>query len=189
MTFFPDYDINKLRRKHRRIPSMKQIVLAGGCFWGVEAYFRDVKGVTNTDVGYANGNYRNPSYEDVCNGKATHAEATLVVYDESKTNLVTLLEHFFRIINPHTINRQGNDIGVQYRTGIYYENNEDQLIAESFIAELQKNDPKKITVSVEPLRHFDLAEDYHQDYLVKKPNGYCHINLGLLQADEKNETK
>lgn len=168
---------------------MKQIILAGGCFWGVEAYFRDVKGVVDTEVGYANGNYRNPSYEDVCNGKATHAEATLVVYDETKTNLETLLEHFFRIINPYTINRQGNDIGIQYRTGIYYENDKDKAVALDYIQKLQHNNQRKITVSIEPLAHFDLAEDYHQDYLVKKPNGYCHVNLGLLKEEEKNEKK
>lgn len=167
----------------------KSIILAGGCFWGVEAYFRDVLGVLDTEVGYANGNYRNPSYEAVCEGKATHAEATKVVYDDEKTSLKTLLDHMFRIINPYTINRQGNDVGTQYRTGIYYEFETDKVIANEFIANLQKNDQKKITVSVEKLDHFDAAEPYHQDYLIKHPNGYCHINLGLLDEAEKNEKK
>lgn len=168
---------------------MKKIVFAGGCFWGVQAYFRDLKGVTLSEVGYANGNIVNPTYQQVCNGEATHAEATLVEYDPSVVNLRTILEHLFRIINPYTINRQGNDIGQQYRTGIYYENDEDHVVARTFLDEKQKQVERKITVELTPLSNYYRAEAYHQDYLLKNPNGYCHINLGLLKAEEKNEKR
>ncbi|MBM7453615.1 methionine-S-sulfoxide reductase [Acholeplasma morum] len=166
---------------------MKKIVVAGGCFWGVEAYFRDVRGVLRTEVGYANGNKANPTYQEVCNGIANHAEATLIEYDENKVDLKTLFEHLFRVINPHSLNRQGNDIGVQYRTGIYYESNEDYEVAKRFLDEKQTHLERKITVELKPLTNYYRAEEYHQDYLIKNPNGYCHINLGLLKDDEKNE--
>lgn len=164
-------------------------MIAGGCFWGVQAYFRDVKGVLYTEVGYANGNKENPTYQEVCNGVATHAEATLIEYDEAIIGLETIFDHMFRVINPHSLNRQGNDIGVQYRTGIYYESESDYLIAKSFLETRQKQLEKRITVELKPLSNYYKAEAYHQDYLVKNPNGYCHINLGLLKEDEKNEAK
>lgn len=167
---------------------MKKIVVAGGCFWGVEAYFRDLKGVTYTEVGYANGNIENPTYKQVCNGEATHAEATLIEYNEL-TNLETILEHLFRIINPYSLNRQGNDIGKQYRTGIYYEDVEDFNIAKAFLERKQAHAERKITVELVKLDNYYKAEEYHQNYLVKNPNGYCHVNLGLLKEDEKNEKK
>lgn len=166
---------------------MKKIILAGGCFWGVQAYFRDVKGVKHTEVGYANGNKENPTYKEVCNGIATHAEVTLVEYDEKIVQLPALLEHFFRIINPYTLNRQGHDVGVQYRSGVYFEHEEDAQISRQFIASRQALSDRKFAVVVEPLKNYYIAEEYHQDYLIKNPNGYCHVNLGLLKEDEKNE--
>ncbi len=168
---------------------MKRIVLAGGCFWGVQAYFRDLKGVSLSEVGYANGNIESPTYQQVCNGQATHAEATLVEYDEAVVDLSTILEHLFRIINPYTINRQGNDVGQQYRTGIYYENESDFKVARAFLDQKQAQTDRKITVELVPLENYYRAEEYHQDYLVKNPNGYCHVNLGLLKAEEKNEKR
>lgn len=164
---------------------MKKIILAGGCFWGVQAYFRDLKGVSYTEVGYANGNKTFPTYQEVCNGIATHAEVTLVEYDETIVSLSTILSHFFRIINPYTLNRQGHDIGVQYRSGVYYEFEADAAIANAFIAERQATSERRFAVVVEPLKNYYKAEEYHQDYLIKNPNGYCHVNLGLLKEDEK----
>lgn len=164
---------------------MKKIILAGGCFWGVQAYFRDLKGVIHTEVGYANGNKPNPTYQEVCNGVATHAEVTLVEYDETKLFLSTIMEHFFRIINPYTLNRQGNDIGIQYRSGVYYESESDAEIAKEFIQGRQALSERKFAVVVEPLRNYYKAEEYHQDYLIKNPNGYCHVNLDLLKKDER----
>ncbi|MCU0104849.1 peptide-methionine (S)-S-oxide reductase MsrA [Acholeplasma vituli] len=164
---------------------MKKIILAGGCFWGVQAYFRDLKGVYHTEVGYANGNKPNPTYQEVCNGVATHAEVTLVKYDETIVSLSTILEHFFRIINPYTLNRQGNDIGLQYRSGVYYESENDALVSREFIQKRQALSERKFAVVVEPLKNYYKAEEYHQDYLIKNPNGYCHVNLDLLKADER----
>lgn len=168
---------------------MKKIVFAGGCFWGVQAYFRDLKGVTHSEVGYANGNIENPTYEQVCNGEASHTEATFVEYDEKIVDLHTILDHLFRIINPYSVNRQGNDIGTQYRTGIYYENVADYEVAKAFLEAKQKNTDRNIAVELKPLDNYYTAEAYHQDYLLKNPNGYCHINLGLLKESEKNEKK
>ncbi|MCK9537150.1 MAG: peptide-methionine (S)-S-oxide reductase MsrA [Bacilli bacterium] len=163
---------------------MKRIVIAAGCFWGVEAYFKRLKGVIATKVGYVNGNMENPKYEDLLNKKATHAEACAILYDDDILTFKTILEHMFRIIEPTSINRQGNDIGVQYRTGIYYVSDEDRIIAEGFIAEKQKNYQNNITVEVAPETGFYPAENYHQDYLDKNPDGYCHIDLNLLGTDE-----
>ncbi len=164
---------------------MKEITFAGGCFWGVEAYFKQLKGVIETSVGYANGNKENPSYREVCDGVATHAEAVYMKYDENQISLNQLFEHFFRIIDPTTMNRQGHDIGVQYRSGIYYHDSETMEQANAYIASKQKNYTKKIVVSIEPLKDYYLAEDYHQDYLDKNPTGYCHVDLGLAREDEK----
>lgn len=164
---------------------MKTIVFAGGCFWGVEAYFKQLKGVYDTNVGYANGNKENPSYTEVCNGVATHAEVVKIDYEPKEISLEKLLEHFFRIIDPTSLNRQGNDKGIQYRSGIYYTELETKDISNKFIAEEQKNYQKPIVVSVEPLKNFYLAETYHQDYLDKNPTGYCHVDLGLVKDEEK----
>lgn len=163
---------------------MKTLYLAGGCFWGVEAYFNQLKGVIDTEVGYANGNKENPTYREVCDGLATHAEAVKIVYDPRMITLDTLFNHFYRIIDPTSLNKQGNDIGVQYRSGIYYEDEDTKEVALSYIQKEQLNYKKPIVVSVEPLKNFYLAENYHQDYLKKNPTGYCHIDLNLAQEDE-----
>src|SRR5690606_24625612 len=127
---------------------MKKIVVAGGCFWGVEAYFKQIDGVLDTTVGYANGNKENPSYQEVCNGIATHAEAVLIEYDENITNLEKVLKHFFHIIDPTSLNRQGHDVGIQYRSGIYYEDEQSKLTAEKMIDELRPKYQKPIVVAV-----------------------------------------
>ena len=157
--------------------NIKKIYLAGGCFWGVEAYMKRIDGVIDANSGYANGITENPTYEDVIYKGTGHAETVEVTYNSEKISLGTLLKYYFRIIDPTSLNKQGNDKGTQYRTGIYYTDLEDKNIIEKEITLLQKNYPKKIMVEVMPLIRFDLAEDYHQDYLKKNPNGYCHIDL------------
>jgi methionine-S-sulfoxide reductase len=164
---------------------MKTIYLAGGCFWGVEAYYKKLKGVTDTQVGYANGNYPNPTYQEVCDEKATHAEAVKVVFNEKQITLEKLLEHLFRIIDPTSVNKQGHDEGIQYRTGVYFENKEDETVARKYVQLRQKDYRKSIALEIQPLRGFYDAETYHQDYLDKNPNGYCHVDFRVLRPEEK----
>lgn len=165
---------------------MKKIWLAGGCFWGVEAYFQQLKGVLDTTVGYGQGIGENPTYEEVCSGETGHAEICEVTYDESILPLRKVLEHFFRIIDPTTLNRQGPDRGTQYRTGIYYSDKEEEGIAQAFVREIQPCYNSPIAVEIKPIRNFYPAEDYHQDYLRRTPGGYCHINLSLAKPEERN---
>jgi len=164
---------------------MKKIWFAGGCFWGVEAYLRQLSGVLNTTVGYGQGSTDRPSYEEVCTGMTGHAEVCEVTYDEKIIELQKLLEHFFRIIDPTTLNRQGPDEGTQYRTGVYYELAADREIIISFIDKMKSNYAGTIVVEVEPVRCFFSAEEYHQKYLEKTPGGYCHINLDLAKPHER----
>lgn len=156
---------------------MKEIVLAGGCFWGVEAYMSRINGVIETKVGYANGTKENPTYEEVCTSTTGHAEACYIKYDENIIDLEELLNRFWKIIDPTLKNRQGGDIGLQYRTGIYYVDESDLDIILKTKEQQQKlyNDP--IVTEIEPLKCFYLAEEYHQKYLEKNPDGYCHIDL------------
>ncbi len=161
---------------------LSTIYLAGGCFWGVEEYMTRIEGVYDAASGYANGTTENPSYEDVIYKKTGHAETVRVVYDSKEVSLKELLEKFFKVVDPTSVNQQGNDRGSQYRSGIYYENEEDKEIAKDVLDDLQKEYDKEIVVENLPLDNFYLAEEYHQNYLQKNPNGYCHINLDL--ADE-----
>ncbi len=158
---------------------MKEIALAGGCFWGVDEFFSRKEGVLSTKSGYSNGQVDNPTYEEVCTGKTGHAETVLVQYDESRISLETILEKFFKVIDPTSLNRQGNDIGTQYRTGIYYIDTKDKETIDNFIEQKQPRYSSPIVVEVEPLRYFFDAEEYHQDYLKKNPRGYCHIDLSI----------
>ena len=158
---------------------ISDIYLAGGCFWGVEAYMSRIDGVVDAVSGYANGNTENPKYEDLIYNGSGHAETVHVRYDTTKISLDELLLYFFNIIDPVSINRQGNDIGPQYRTGIYYLNRKDLEVINARIAKVQKGYEEQIAVEVQPLSHFYDAEEYHQDYLDKNPNGYCHIDLDL----------
>lgn len=156
---------------------MKKIILAGGCFWGVEAYFSRIEGVLETKVGYANGTAPNPTYEAVCSGITGYAEACEVSYDPLVVTLSQLLERFWRIVDPTLINRQGADIGTQYRTGIYFDNPEDKDTIEQSRLEISKQYKLPIMTEIQPLKNFYAAEEYHQKYLIKNPRGYCHINL------------
>ena len=161
---------------------MNTIYLAGGCFWGVEGYFKRIEGVKGTTCGYANGRTDNPSYEDVCRHDTGHAETVKVDFDDEVISLEDLLIYYFRIIDPVSVNKQGNDVGTQYRTGIYYTNESQLPVIKAAIEREQRKYNEKIAVEVLPIENFYSAEEYHQDYLDKNPNGYCHINLGL--ADE-----
>ncbi len=153
----------------------KELYLAGGCFWGTEQYLAGVKGVLSTEVGYANGNTENPSYEEVCHNNTGHAETVHVVYEDDILKLPFLLELYYDVINPVSVNKQGGDIGTQYRTGIYFVESEEEEIIQASISELQKRHREKIAIEVKPLLNFYRAEEYHQKYLDKNPSGYCHI--------------
>lgn len=156
---------------------MKKIVLAGGCFWGVEEFLSRLNGVVSTEVGYANGRTENPTYEDVCYKNTYFAEVCLVEYDEPILSLDNLLKEYWSIVDPTVLNRQGPDVGSQYRTGIYYLDESDLNIILKSKEENQKNYDKKIVTEVVPLINYYKAEEYHQKYLKKNPNGYCHIKL------------
>lgn len=164
---------------------LKDIHLAGGCFWGVEAYMARVPGVAETSVGYANGRTENPTYEDVCRNNTGHAETVHVRYDPARISLADLLRQFFQIIDPTVRNRQGNDFGPQYRTAIFYTDPADQGVIQEVVAEEQKKYDRPIMTQVEPLRRYDLAEEYHQKYLEKNPGGYCHIGFDTLPAPKQ----
>lgn len=154
---------------------MSEIYLAGGCFWGTEKYLSSINGVLSTQVGYANGLTQYPTYEEVCHQNTGHAETVKVIYDPQKLSLEFLLELYYDSINPFSLNRQGGDVGSQYRTGIYYTNANDLPIIEKSLQRLQKKHDRKIAIEVKPLSNFFPAEEYHQKYLDKNPGGYCHI--------------
>lgn len=156
---------------------MREIVLAGGCFWGVEEFLSRMEGVLDTKVGYANGTKVDPTYKEVCTGTTGHAEAVYVKYDEKVLSLEKLLEEYWSIVDPTVINRQGPDVGHQYRTGIYYINADDITVITTSKDEEQKKYEKAIVTEIEPLMCFYDAEEYHQKYLKKNPGGYCHIKL------------
>jgi peptide-methionine (S)-S-oxide reductase len=160
---------------------MKKIIFAGGCFWGVEAYFNTIAGVINTKVGYANGHTENPTYEQVCKNGTGFAEACYIEYDENAVKIENLLDAYWKVVDPTIKDRQGHDVGIQYRTGIYYVDETDlDIILKSKDAEQEKyEDP--IVTEILPLSNFYNAEQYHQKYLDKNPTGYCHIPRELLK--------
>ncbi|WP_373740967.1 bifunctional peptide-methionine (S)-S-oxide reductase MsrA/peptide-methionine (R)-S-oxide reductase MsrB [Neisseria sp.] len=190
----PDADIGRLKttfnkpaenKKETKPMNLKTIHLAGGCFWGLEAYFQRIDGVADAVSGYANGNTENPSYEDVVRRNTGHAETVRVSYDADKLSLDQILQYYFRVIDPTSLNKQGNDRGTQYRTGVYYTDPAEKAVVDAAIAREQKKFDRPIVVENLPLKHFYEAEEYHQDYLVKNPNGYCHIDIS--KADEPLE--
>jgi peptide methionine sulfoxide reductase msrA/msrB len=160
------------------------IYLAGGCFWGVEAFISRLKGVNSTEVGYANGNDLAPTYEKVCSGKTGHAETVKATYNPKIIALDEILESFFKIINPHTRNRQGPDIGTQYRTGIYWQEASQRDTVIKFLRKKQKESSERIVVEAHEISNFYPAEEYHQKYLEKNPQGYCHVDLNLIDDEE-----
>ena len=163
----------------------KEIYLAGGCFWGTEKYLGNIPGILSTEVGYANGNTENPTYEQVCYHSTGHAEAVKVEYDDSVIGLPFILQLYYDVINPVSINRQGGDVGSQYRTGIYYVDEKDEPVIGASIDELQKKYKEKIAIEVMPLKQYSRAEEYHQKYLDKNPGGYCHIGTDKFEKAEK----
>lgn len=157
--------------------ALKTIYLAGGCFWGLEAYMERIYGVAEAISGYANGSTENPTYEDVSRKNTGHAETLKVQYDPKRVSLDDLLDYYLQVIDPTSLNKQGNDVGTQYRTGIYFTDEKDREIIEKKLEDEQKKYKDKIVVEVEKLSNFYEAEAYHQDYLDKNPYGYCHIDL------------
>ncbi|MEG0370940.1 MAG: peptide-methionine (R)-S-oxide reductase MsrB [Clostridium sp.] len=162
---------------------LKGIWLAGGCFWGVEAYMSRIYGVYDVTSGYANGNKDNPTYEEVVRGNTKFAETVHVKYDPEMVSLENLLTNFFKVVDPTSQNKQGNDVGDQYRSGIYYKNDLDKIVIDKVIKKEQEKYTSNIYTEVLPLQNFFLAEDYHQNYLEKNPNGYCHIDFSKLSED------
>lgn len=163
----------------------KKIYLAGGCFWGTEHLMSLVPGVTATEVGYANSRVAQPSYEMVCTGQTDAAETVEVTYESDKIGLSDILFLYFRSIDPVSVNRQGGDVGTQYRTGIYYTDSADLPVIEAVVATVARRYAEPLAVEVTPLFNFYPAEDYHQDYLDKNPSGYCHVDPALF-AEARN---
>lgn len=159
-----------LVKKIKKEENNKILYLAGGCFWGIEKYFQMVKGIVDTDCGYANGNIENPAYEQLKSGEATHAETVKLTYDSRKISLRDILEHYFELVNPFTVNEQGIDKGIQYRSIVLYRNEEEKEAMEKFFNEMQQYFEEKIMVSIEPLKNYYSAEEYHQDYYDKHPD-------------------
>ena len=160
----------------------KTIHLAGGCFWGLEAYFERIPGVVDAVSGYANGKTKNPSYEDVSYRDTGHAETVKVTYDADKLSLDDILQYYFRVVDPTSLNKQGNDTGTQYRSGVYYTDPAEKAVIAAALKREQQKYQQPLVVENEPLKNFYDAEEYHQDYLIKNPNGYCHIDI--RKADE-----
>ena len=168
----------------------KDIYFAGGCFWGTEHFFKQIEGVVETEVGFANGHTENPTYKEVYTDQTGFAETVHVKYDPQTVSLRFLLQMFFKAIDPTSLNKQGHDEGTRYRTGIYYTSADDVPVIEKVFAEEQQNYRQPLVVEKQPLDCFYTAEEYHQDYLDKNPDGYCHLPLSLFEfARKAKETK
>lgn len=176
---------NLNKQKNMEKKDQAEIYLAGGCFWGTEHFLKQVKGVNSTEVGYANGHTKNPTYKEVCTGDTGYAETVKVSYDPQEVDLDLLLDLYFKTIDPTSLNRQGGDRGTQYRTGIYYTDKADLPVIESAVKALAGSYQKPVVVEIEPLTAFYKAEDYHQDYLDKNTGGYCHISPELFELARK----
>jgi peptide-methionine (S)-S-oxide reductase len=162
-------------------PNTETIVLGGGCFWCTEAVFDRVQGVLDVESGYSNGETVNPSYEQVCTGRTGHAEVVKLVFDPAQITLREVLEIFFVVHDPTTLNRQGNDVGTQYRSGIYYVDEVQKQVAEEVIRDIEASKIYRspVVTEVEPLANYSAAEAYHQDYFLNNPNqGYCAFVVG-----------
>lgn len=171
----------------KKYSNMKEIYFAGGCFWGTEHYFKQLRGVVDTQVGYANGNTDNPTYREVCTDKTGFAETVRVVYDPDVITLEFLTEMYFRAIDPTSVDQQRPDIGSQYRTGIYYKDDADKAEIRKVYDSMRQKLGSRMAVEFLPLKNFYYAEEYHQDYLDKNPAGYCHLPSSLFRmAKEAN---
>lgn len=156
---------------------IKEIYLAGGCFWGVDEYFSRIEGIVSTESGYANGKTKDTNYKIL--DETDHAETVRIEYNPEKISMLEILDIYFALIDPTSINKQGNDIGRQYRTGIYSKDELDLKIAKIYVKDKQEEYKDKIQVEVMKLLNYIKAEDYHQKYLKKNPGGYCHIDLSI----------
>lgn len=156
---------------------MAVIYLAGGCFWGMQGYFDRLKGVLDSSVGYANSKIANPSYDLVCSGASGAVETLKLEYDESALSLREIIEQFLSIIDPCALNYQGNDRGTQYRNGVYYEDSQSESVIRECLKKWEQGQNRKAVTEILPLANFYEAESYHQKYLEKNPNGYCHIDI------------
>ena len=161
--------------------TLKQIYFAGGCFWGTEHFFKQINGVVKTETGFANGNTMNPTYKEVYTDTTGYAETVHVTYDADIVSLELLLQMFFAAIDPTSLNKQGHDEGTRYRTGIYYTDAADLPLIEQIYAEEQNKYNEPFVVEKQPLMNFFPADEYHQDYLDKHPNGYCHLPQALFE--------
>lgn len=168
---------------------IKTIYFAGGCFWGTAHLFSLVQGVIEAEAGYANSIIPNPTYKEVCTGTTHAAETVRVEYDDEIVGLTDLLRLYFRSIDPTSVNRQGGDVGTQYRTGIYYTDPSDVPVIKAEMATIQRQYSKPLAVEVMPLQNFYPAEEYHQDYLYKNPDGYCHIDFNLFKEAKSMRPK
>lgn len=169
---------------------MKTIFLAAGCFWGAQHYLKQINGVVETETGFANGDTENPTYKEVYTDRTGYAEAVRVVFDPEVLPLRRLVQLYFDCIEPTSVNQQGEDCGTRYRTGIYYIEPEDYLIVKEVFDEVQRGYSAPLAVEVEPLRCFFPADESHQDYLEKHPDGYCHLPLALFEyARRANEKR
>ena len=160
---------------------MKEIYLAGGCFWGAEHYFRNIEGVVDTEVGFANGDTPAPTYEQVYTDTTGYAETVRVIYNPDGLPLDELLRAFFCAIDPLSLNKQGEDEGTRYRTGVYYTDPADLPVAMKVFEEIQAEYSSPLAVELLPLKNFFVADGRHQDYLVKNPDGYCHLPLKIFR--------
>ena len=168
----------------------KEIYLAGGCFWGTEHFFKQIAGVISTETGFANGHTANPTYEQVYTDTTGYAETVHVVYDPTQVSLDFLLRMFFVAIDPTSLNKQGHDEGTRYRTGIYYTDAADRAAIDRVYAEVQSEYAQPLVVEREALTAFYPADEYHQDYLDKHPDGYCHLPKALIDfARQANKNK
>jgi len=169
--------MGKLGVSERRLSmNARTIYLAGGCFWGCQKYFDLLPGVQETEVGYANGPTPHPSYQQV-KAHAGHAETVRVMYDADALPLKALLEAYFKVIDPTSVNKQGEDEGIQYRTGIYWTDDADLPTITAALEALRARIGAPLAIECRPLENFYSAEEYHQKYLEKNPNGYCHIHF------------
>jgi peptide methionine sulfoxide reductase msrA/msrB len=160
---------------------MEEVILAAGCFWGVQFYFDQVPGVTKTEVGYIGGHTKDPSYEDVCTHTTGHAEAVRIKFDSKKVSLETLFKQFFRMHDPTQLNRQGPDIGDSYRSAIFYIDESQKQLAQQIINQLNTSKfDGKIVTSLEKAGHFWPAEDYHQKFTERTGRGMCHIDYASV---------
>ena len=163
----------------------KEIYLAGGCFWGAEHYFKQMAGVEQTEVGFANGHTENPTYKEVYTDTTGYAETVRIAYDEEVIDLEFLIKMFMKAIDPTSLNKQGEDEGTRYRTGIYYTDDADLPTIVRVLEDEQRQYADPIVVEIEPLKNFYPAEEYHQDYLDKNPAGYCHLPVALFEFAKK----